>query len=146
MKKKWESKAKEVYQEGLKLFKEGVQGLEVMAGKTLEVGKIKLANQQALNKIRGLFGDLGQRVYDLVNSAANSGNFKVSPEIINFVEQIKKLQNYVESNIRKLKHLSTVEQTRRSVSKPVKKAPAKKAVKAKKKPAKKVSPAKKRSK
>ena len=109
MNKQWESKAKEVYRDGMKFFKEGVQGLEIMAGKTLEVGRIKLANQQAISRIRGLFTDLGQRVFDSLIHASKNSSFKITPDIQKFVEQIKKWQHFIESNIRNLKHLSTVE-------------------------------------
>ncbi|EKD42044.1 MAG: hypothetical protein ACD_73C00357G0001 [uncultured bacterium] len=112
----WESKAKKVYQDGLKLFKDGMQGLEVMAGKTLEVGKIKLSNQQAVNRLKNLFSDLGHRVYDVVAQASQNSPIRITPDIQNFIEQIKKLQNYVDHNIRKLKHLTTVEGTQKAMS------------------------------
>jgi hypothetical protein len=106
--KNWEARAKGVYNETLQFVREGIHGLEVMAGKTVEVTKLRLANQQALHRIRILFTELGQRIYNLVLHQRSEYPLKVPADILNFVDQIKKLQASVEENINRLRHLTTI--------------------------------------
>ncbi len=117
--KLWEKRARQVYKDSLKIFKDGFHGLEVITGKTVEVGKIKIANQQAVNRIRTLFADLGQRVYESV-AKQRKDVLRITPDIAGFVAQIKKVQNFVESNVSKLKHLTTVNEVSRRSSRPSK--------------------------
>jgi hypothetical protein len=135
--KVWENRAKQVYQESLKIFREGFHGLEVITGRTVEVGKIKIANQQAVNRIRNLFADLGQRVYETVTKQRQDV-LRITPDIKGFVLQIKKVQHFVEDNVKKLRHMTTADEMKK---KPARRSPAKKKAVAKKpvrrKPAKK---------
>lgn len=103
--KNWENKAKEVYQDGLKVLKEGLMGLEVVAGKTIEVTKLKIANQKSLSKIKNLFVDLGQRVFDA--GVNRMGMIKLTPDMAEIMEQIKKNQALIEKNMAQLKKVST---------------------------------------
>src|SRR3990167_9230758 len=87
-----ENTAKNVYRDGLKLIQQSIQGLEVIAEKTVEVTKVKVANQKATNQIKHLFMGLGQRVYDSLRSRSK-GYLRVTQEINFFISKIKKLQN-----------------------------------------------------
>jgi len=110
---KWEDRVKDVYGESIQLMREGFHGLEVMATKTVEVGRIKLANQKALQRMRSLFMDLGQRVYEAITSRERIFN-RLTPDIDTFVEQIKKLQGFIEANLGRLRHVTTVTPRRRT--------------------------------
>lgn len=118
---KWEDRVRDVYGESLKLMHEGFHGLEVMAAKTVEVGRIKLANQKALQRMRGLFMDLGQRVYEAITSRERIFS-RLTPDITAFVEQIKKLQGFIEGNLGRLRHVTTVTPSARKTR--IKKRPA----------------------
>jgi|SRR3989338_2495789 len=103
-----ENTAKNVYRDGLKLIQQSIQGLEVIAEKTVEVTKVKVANQKATNQIKHLFMGLGQRVYDSLRSRSK-GYLRVTQEINFFISKIKKLQSVIESNLGHLRHLTTVQ-------------------------------------
>lgn len=129
--KYWEEKAKEAYKESLHFIREGFHGLEVMAEKTMEVTKVKLANQKALSQIKTLFSELGQRVFNNLDQQKNKTQIKVTPELESFVEQIKSLQERVEKNLADLAHATTMDSSsskkkKASASKKKKKAPTKK--------------------
>lgn len=111
----WENRVRDVYGESMKLMREGFHGLEIMATKTVEVGRIKLANQRALQRMRGLFMDLGQRVYDAITSRERIFS-RLTPDITTFVEQIKKLQGFIEGNLGRLRHVTTVNPQRRTTA------------------------------
>lgn len=102
-----EKKARQVYKDSMRIFREGVKGLEVVADKTVEATKIRLANQKALHAIRSLFADLGNRVYDAIPYQKN-GFIKITPDISAFAEQITRFQRMIESNVGKLKKFSAV--------------------------------------
>lgn len=110
----WENRVKDVYGESMKLMREGFHDLEIMATRTVEVGRIKLANQKALQKMRGIFMDLGQRVYEAVTSRERIFS-RLTPDITTFVEQIKKLQDFIEGNLGRLRHVTTVTPKRRTM-------------------------------
>lgn len=105
--KTWEKKARQVYQESLNLMRDGIHGLEVMAGKTMEVTRIKIANQKALHTIRSLFTELGQRAYDALRHQTK-GAIRITPDISSFAAQIRKLQQAIDDNLEKLRHITTV--------------------------------------
>lgn len=103
----WERKARRVYKEGLAFFKEGFHGLEIMAEKTLEVSRLRIANQKTMLKIRQLFSDLGHRVYDeaLSRRSLLTG---LSRDAMALIERIRGLQKDVEGNNEVLRHATAV--------------------------------------
>lgn len=103
----WEKKAKKVYSESIKIMREGFHGLEVMAGRTMEITRIKLANQKSLQSIRMLFTELGQRVFDMLRNPEN-GSLKITPDISLFIDQIRKLQSSIEENLERLRDVTIV--------------------------------------
>lgn len=103
----WESKAKEVYQDSVKFLKEGMVGLEVMAGKTIEVSRLKLANQKSLYRLKTLFFELGQRVSEAINKSS-ADTIKITSDMVAYVKQIQQLQKTIESNVNHLKHVTIV--------------------------------------
>lgn len=105
--KEWESKAKEVYQDSVKFFKEGMVGLEVMAGKTIEVSRLKLANQKSLYRLKTLFFELGQRVSEAINKST-ADSIKITSDMVAYVKQIQQLQKTIEANVNRLKHVTIV--------------------------------------
>lgn len=137
--KSWEIKAKGVYKDSLALVKQSLKGLEVVAGKTVEVTKVKLDSQRALARIKNLFMELGQRVYDVVLHQKSS-TVTLNADIISFVEEIKKLKKSIEDNVRKMDHLTVVDgpkPTKKSAGAVKSKRSVKKAPKKKKSPPKK---------
>lgn len=103
----WEKKARDIYSESLKLAREGLHGLEVMASKTVEVTRLKISNQKAIEQLKNLFMELGQRVYDTV-TRGGSKQVVLTPDMASFIQQIKKVQGMVEKNLNHLRHLTTV--------------------------------------
>lgn len=124
-----ENTAKNVYRDGLKIIQQGIQGLEVIAEKTVEVTKLKVSNQKAANQIKHLFMGLGQRVYNSL-LAQSKGYLRITQEVNFFIDKIKKLQSVIESNLSHLRHLTTVQAANRVSTKNVRrKKIAKKPVK-----------------
>lgn len=103
----WEERAREVYNESLKLMREGIHGLEVMAGKTMEATRLRLANQKMLHQMKALFMEIGQKVYE---SAVNKKvtQVKIKPDFNELVKRIRKIKSDVDKNLEHLQHLSTV--------------------------------------
>lgn len=106
--KEWEAKAKEVYQDSVKFLKEGMVGLEVMAGKTIEVSRLKLANQKSLYRLKTLFFELGQRASEAINKST-ADSIKITSDMAAYVKQIQQLQKTIESNVNRLRHVTIVE-------------------------------------
>lgn len=110
----WEGKAKQVYTDSLKLMRDGIHGLEVVAEKTMEVTRIKLANQKAIREIKLLFSDLGQRVYDIM-MREQARSLHITPDLSGFVQRIQQLQQFIEKNLNQLRHVTvTPQQTGKS--------------------------------
>lgn len=103
----WESKAKEVYQDSVKFLKEGMVGLEVMAGKTIEVSRLKLANQKSLYRLKTLFFELGQRASEAINKSSTDA-IKITSDMAAYVKQIQQLQKTIEANVSRLQHVTIV--------------------------------------
>ncbi|MBX7148231.1 hypothetical protein K1X76_04035 [bacterium] len=99
--------AKRAYATGLKVVKDSFKGMEVVAGKTMEVTKLNLKNQKNLKMIESLFLDLGQRIYNIASHQADK-TIPITADIQSFIDQIKRLHGQVEQNTDKLKTISTV--------------------------------------
>lgn len=113
--KTWERKARDVYQEGVKIFREGLKGLETVAEKTLEVGGLKLITQQSANRLERIYQELGHEIYTLVTEDRKTP-IPVSQDILLLVDQILELKKLLSENRERLLHAS-VTSTKRSAKK-----------------------------
>lgn len=105
--KAWEKRAKEVYKESLKIMKEGIHGLEVMAEKTLEATRLKISNQKAAHRMKEHFISLGRQIYESTGGKKVS-QVSLTPEMQTHIQEIEEIQKKIQTNLEILHHLSAV--------------------------------------
>lgn len=105
--KAWENRAKEVYKESVKIMREGIHGIEVIAEKTMEATRLRLSNQKAMSRIKSHFSDLGHMVYDGVGGK-DEGQLSITSAMKLMMKEVRELQEKIQKNLDSLRHLSTV--------------------------------------
>lgn len=114
--KPWEKKAREVYQEGVKIFREGLKGLETVAGKALEVGGLKLITQQSAARLERIYQELGHEIFTIVSEDPKTP-IPVSADILLLVDQIAELKTLLKENRERLQHASVTAPPKRRTRK-----------------------------
>lgn len=103
-----EDKIKDIFEEGVKVLKEGIFGLEVMASKTVEATKLSLDKQSLQKKIKSDLSCLGEIFFEkLKNSQAKS--IKLTSEISDLIKEIKGSQKKLIQLNKKIQNYSSVQ-------------------------------------
>jgi hypothetical protein len=118
-----ENQFKEVYQDGLRVFKEGLLGLELMANKTVSVAKLKLNTTHLEKEFDSKLKSLGKVVFEKL-SGTRTSTLKIDPELKKTILDIKKLKKTIEDNQKQLSKSTSVDKPTKTTK--VKRKPAQK--------------------